>query len=414
MGSKEEDLKALERFIGQVSSSDIKKDLDKVLFYHKMFVSPEIDEERIFQVLIESISQVLNVGRVSLMLIDRTQQALRIRVAKGLREDILKEARVRIGESISGWVALWGEPLLVENIDRFPQFSSSLRTNYNNNSFLSIPVKFMETVIGVVNVSNKNDGSVFREEDLAKLQEIVEVAIMRLKDSLEFKKLLNIGRRKSNFLYVLRHELSGPLGSSIEALKLLSEMKDEAQKKKYLSLVEANLQRTKSLIKNLDYVYEPESASLNRKEIDINSLLDKVISLWSLKASLKKINIFFRPHQQVLKVFVDEEKMFEALSNIVDNAIKYNREGGAVYIETDQNSDYIVIKVEDTGRGISPEIKERIFEEFFTSSDQKEDFKSLGLGLYMTRKILDLHQAKLSWESKKDKGSIFRVEIPRV
>jgi HD-GYP domain-containing protein (c-di-GMP phosphodiesterase class II) len=124
--------------------------------------------------LLEILSESLGIDICSLMLNDELTGELTIKSALGLDDDIVRRTRIRVGDKISGWVALEGNPLLIENIENDPRFGKISSNQYNTKSLISIPLKVSGKVIGVLNLNNKKSGEAFTEQDLHLATVIVE------------------------------------------------------------------------------------------------------------------------------------------------------------------------------------------------------------------------------------------------
>lgn len=114
----------------------------------------------------EFISELLDLNICSIMLADELTGELSIKSARGLSNEVINRTRIRAADSISGWVALEGKPLLLENIETAPHFVKLNTQQYNTNSLLSLPLKIDDEVIGVINLNNKKTGEPFTKQDL--------------------------------------------------------------------------------------------------------------------------------------------------------------------------------------------------------------------------------------------------------
>ena len=115
---------------------------------------------------LEFVSELLDLNLCSLMLRDEFTGELVIKSARGLDDDIIKRTRIRVGDSIAGWVALKGNPLLIDDIETDPHFGRKNISHYNTKSLLSIPLKIKDRVIGVLNLNNKRTAKPFTTKDL--------------------------------------------------------------------------------------------------------------------------------------------------------------------------------------------------------------------------------------------------------
>ncbi len=123
---------------------------------------------------VEMIAEVMNARTASFMLVDEERDELYIRAARGLREEIVCGTRVKMGDSIAGWVAKHGKPLLVTNIEEDPRFERPNGHQYETKSLLSVPVKIEGRVVGVININNKISCTPFTEDDRALLSSLAD------------------------------------------------------------------------------------------------------------------------------------------------------------------------------------------------------------------------------------------------
>ncbi|HEY7727409.1 MAG TPA: GAF domain-containing protein, partial [Candidatus Eisenbacteria bacterium] len=130
--------------------------------------------DHLTRLTVEMISEVMNARTASLMLVDEQADELYIKAARGLREEVVTDTRIKIGDSVAGWVAKHGQPLLVTNIEEDPRFSRPSLNQYETKSLLSVPVKLDGRVVGVININNKISCTPFTEDDRALLTTLAE------------------------------------------------------------------------------------------------------------------------------------------------------------------------------------------------------------------------------------------------
>jgi hypothetical protein len=114
----------------------------------------------------EFISELFDINICSIMLADTLTGELSIKSAKGLSDEVISNTRIKAADSVSGWVALEGKPLLLDNIENAPHFAKLNTQQYNTNSLLSLPLKIDDKVIGVINLNNKKTKEPFTKQDL--------------------------------------------------------------------------------------------------------------------------------------------------------------------------------------------------------------------------------------------------------
>ena len=141
--------------------------------------------DHLTRLTVEMIAEVMNARMASFMLVDEDKSELYIRAARGLRQDIVCGTRIKIGDSIAGWVAQHGQPLLITNVEEDPRFGKQNGHQYETKSLLSVPVKIDGRVIGVININNKVSCTPFTEDDRALLSSLanrVSLAWKRVTD----------------------------------------------------------------------------------------------------------------------------------------------------------------------------------------------------------------------------------------
>ena len=150
--------------------------------------------------------------------------------------------------------------------------------------------------------------------------------------------------------------------------------------------------------------------SLNRQQVEISALLRRVASSYQLAAEQNGIRISVEAESTPLSLQIDEERIAQALGNLVSNALRYTAEGGEISLQCSVFKEGALIVVEDTGTGIAPEDLSRIFERFYRA-DQARNLVAgeSGLGLAITRSIIEAHGGEISVDSEMGRGTRFEI-----
>lgn len=136
--------------------------------------------EQLGNLVVEWLKKIFRVKRVSLMLLDKEKKDLFI-WATSEQEEKLKEVRVEFGQMFAGWVAKEGEPLLVKNVDSdFPAFSKSKLNRYNSKSFIISPLRIQDKILGIINITDREEPEVFTEEDVRLLSLITLLVALQI------------------------------------------------------------------------------------------------------------------------------------------------------------------------------------------------------------------------------------------
>lgn len=191
----------------------------------------------------------VGVEHASIMLCDDKNETLRIHAAIGLPEPIVQHTRVPIGESISGWVAQKGEPLLIENIEKDKRFSKLADRKYKTKSLLSVPLKYKEKIIGVLNVNNKKNDAVFTMQDLRVLSAIARLSAAAIENARLFDEVLKNESERTKIKTLFTPYVAPEVAEQIMRTKSLPKLHGE---KKKVTVLFADIRRFTRLLSILD------------------------------------------------------------------------------------------------------------------------------------------------------------------
>ena len=154
------------------------------------------------------------------------------------------------------------------------------------------------------------------------------------------------------------------------------------------------------------------SANINIQSENINELLERILKRLRPIAKQHNIEVVFESFRPVMAE-VDEVKMSLALSNLVENAIKYNKENGWVHVSLNADHKYFYVKVADSGIGIPKQDTENIFERFYrVDKSHSREIGGTGLGLSITRNAIIMHRGAIKVYSEEGEGTTFTVRVP--
>ncbi len=374
--------------------------------------------EEALNILVDRIAEVMSVEIVSLMLMGENTGELLIKFAKGLDKEIIRNVKVKLGEGVSGWVAQTGESLLIKDINKDNRFTKR-NGRYNTDSLLSVPLKVYDKVIGVINVNNKESGEIFNEEDLEILSRISELAAIAVANVRFREDAKELDTLRSEFIANVSHELRTPLAALKESVSLvLDEIAGSINDKqrKLLGLASHSIQRLNNLIDDLLDFSKTEAhlRQMKRTLFDITKTTKSAAETFLPLAEKKGLEIKTIFSDKRIEIWGDEGKLYEAITNLIDNAVKYNKPKGKIKIKLEDADNDVKVQIADTGVGIPEEDLSRLFNRFSRiESSLKGEVKGTGLGLSIVKDIAEMHGGKIEVDSRLGEGTTFSMTLPK-
>jgi len=233
-----------------------------------------------------------------------------------------------------------------------------------------------------------------------------------------FEKLAEANRMKSEFISIVSHQLRAPLSNLAWSIELLMSGrlgKIEEQQVEYLKILKENSDRMKDLVKDLLIVSRIESArfSLKKEEFSLEELTREIIKEFEPFAKTSNCEIEFSFEENLPKIYGDRYQIRQVIENLLDNAIRYTKGKGKVKIRIKKEKKFVCFEIEDNGVGIPKEDQKFIFQKFFRASNVlKYKTQGTGLGLYISKAIIERSGGKIGFKSQEGVGSIFWFKLP--
>ena len=225
-----------------------------------------------------------------------------------------------------------------------------------------------------------------------------------------------IDRLKDDFISSVSHELRTPLTSIKAYTETILHDFDmpEQTKRQFLGIVDEESNRLANLIEGLLEVSRLESGTvkISREPVDITAIIRKVWSALQPLADKKNIQLNIDVGNELPQLPGDEGKIQSAVTNLVNNAIKFTPEGGQVSVSVQQQANELAIHVSDTGMGIPKEALPKIFDRFYRVHHPGRQIQGTGLGLAIVKKIVTMHGGRIEVESEVNHGTTFTVFLP--
>ncbi|OGP73582.1 MAG: PAS domain-containing sensor histidine kinase, partial [Deltaproteobacteria bacterium RBG_16_50_11] len=221
---------------------------------------------------------------------------------------------------------------------------------------------------------------------------------------LHSEKLAAMGRLTSQ----IAHELNNPIYGIMNTLELLkTEIPPESKRRRILELSLSEIQRLAEMLKNMLSFSKPEEEK--RRPVNLNELIEGILMV--MEKQMRESNVHVETHldSSIPEVMASTNQMRQVMLNLFKNAKEAMPKGGGLTIWTAREEDDVVIRIKDTGVGIPEEIRDRIFEAFFTT---KQKVKGVGLGLSVCYGIVKDHGGEINFDSEAEKGTTFTIRLP--
>lgn len=305
----------------------------------------------------------------------------------------------------------FGEMALIHNAARAATVTakSDLTTlELDKNAFHRVLKNSSSMAMAMVSeISNR-----LRENDEMAIEDI-RVRASELADA--YQKLAEQDLARREFLTNIGHELRTPLMIATGYLQMLQRgMVSGDQISAGIDTVARNVQQIATLVNDILFLQEMELVLPEFQEVDMNEIAGQVFARYHPKAKERNVNLRLLPNPSLPSVSGDSKSLERALMALVDNAIKFSPKGGDVEIRMSDQNGHVQVAVEDHGIGIPKENMEHIFDRFYHLERAGDDlFGGIGLGLAITRQVIQQHQGNIDVESEPGKGSIFTLTLKK-
>ncbi|MDO8663703.1 MAG: HAMP domain-containing sensor histidine kinase [Candidatus Wildermuthbacteria bacterium] len=233
-----------------------------------------------------------------------------------------------------------------------------------------------------------------------------------------FDRLAAANKMKSEFVSVVSHQLRSPLSNLKWAIEFLMSGKlgkVEEKQAEYLQILKENSARMQELVSDLLTVSRIETAKLPviKQEFSLEDLARDLVSRAEPFAKASNVEIRFQFEAGLPKVFSDPRQIQQAIENLLDNAVRYVRNNGVVELKLSQRNGSLRVEIKDNGVGIPAADQKYIFQKFFRSENAlRYQTQGSGLGLYISKAIIEKAGGEIGFSSQEGKGSTFWITLP--
>ncbi|MBM4421832.1 MAG: GAF domain-containing protein [Chloroflexi bacterium] len=321
----------------------------------------------LLKTIIDAAAELTDTEAASILLVDAATGQLRFEATTNMDASQLDDIIVPIEGSVAGTIYTTRKPIVIANAAVDPRHYTKVdsQTAFVTRSILGAPLISKDKCIGVLQALNKKDAEEFTDEDVSTLETLAAQAAIAIVNARLFQ--------QSDFIAEMVHELRTPLAAltATSHILLRSDLPSE-QRSEFVATIRDETNRlAKMTTEFLDLAkLESGRARFDKQPFDIADLIHECAGVVLPQADNKHVAI----HEHALglpDVVGDRGKIKQVLLNLLTNAIKYNREGGSIYITGEAAADRLRVSVRDTGKGIPAESLPRVFEKFYRVPDSE-------------------------------------------
>ena len=400
-----------------------------------------LELDQVLSRILDNIERVVPYDGASLMLVDNTRREATIVRAHSAQKDTSQFARPLSYDDLPylHQIITQGRPVLSANTQRDPQWLNLPSTQWIR-SYIGVPIAQKGRVVGVLNVESKLPGfytathaerlQVFAQQAALALENAELYASIRqhaelLEDRVAERtrelwesneRLKEVDRLKDGFVSRISHELRTPLTAIKLCVEMLEYGKPE-KRSKYLATMGRETDRLYKLIEDLLDLSRVDLSSAEIRLSAVNTLVDEFVADRALTAGQHQLALTSELDRSLAPARTDRILLTEVLSNLITNALNYTPAGGQVIVTTsaqpNQHSLWPTITVQDSGPGISARDWPHLFERFYRG-EAARDYKipGVGLGLALSKQIMDKLGGKITVVSQAGHGAAFTVWLP--
>ncbi len=321
---------------------------------------------------------------------------------------VINNSEVRLLKSLSAG-DFFGEMALIHNAPRAATVKSktnAIMLELDKDGFNRVLKRSPSVAMAMVGeISNR-----LRQNDQMAIEDL-RMRASELADA--YQKLAEQELVRREFLSNVAHELRTPLMVASGYLHAIQKgMFAGEQLNSTINTISRNVDQITTLANDLLFLQEIDLVLPEFQPVDVIAVVNEVINKYEAKAQARQVTIKVKGDNGVSKIRGDTQSLERAVAALVDNAIKFSASDSEVEIRFAEQGRYVRISVEDHGIGISPEIRPRIFDRFFHLDKNGDQlYSGLGIGLSITRQVIQQHQGVLDVESEADKGSKFTMSL---
>ena len=388
-------------------------------------LSATLDLKRAMQVTLEWATRRTNstAGLIGLLEDNRQMRVIASYGYSGEEFERFKEGKLPIGECPGAQRALRTRQPVVLNV---PQDGETPALSKNARSMLVVPIEQEGKVSGLLLLESEREHA-YTQEMLNFLNRLLDHASIAIANARLYEEVQRANQTKSEFISFVAHELKTPMTSirgysDLLAKGAVGELNEP--QKNFLNTIRSNVNRMKRLVDDLLEISRLEAGrlELELERVDLHDVMAEIEDTFRGQIEAKQQTLITDIPDDLPLLWADRMRLSQILTNLVSNAHKYTPEGGRIEViareafnewDAEGPERVVHIMVRDNGLGMSEEDQRKVFQKFFRSEDERaRQAPGTGLGLHLTKYLVEMHGGRIWFESKLNVGTTFHFTIP--
>ncbi len=376
-------------------------------------LSATLQPEELLHAMVRAAAELTDSEQGAVARYDSQAEALRLAFAPWLSNERREAILLALDNNpiSQAYRSLW--PVLGAAHEALPELGAR--------TVLAVPMVVDGAAVGVLCAVNKRDGA-YDKEDLLVMESLAAQAAIALENAEMLQQarqgyttLAELDKMRNDFIAITSHELRIPLGLVLGHASYLKEILEGDARQQSETIEKAAL-RLKQIVEDLSKIElaQTGTAVLRTQTYDVAAQLHSLLEAHQRRAEAAEIRLSSQIPAHAVYIAADANKLFVAVDHLLQNAIRFTNPGGMVQVSLAEERDAVEIQVADSGIGIPAQDLPRVFDRFFQVEDHMtRRHGGMGLGLTITRTLVELQGGSVAVDSIEGKGSRFTIHLPR-
>ncbi len=385
-------------------------------------LSASLDLDRTMQTVADTSRDLLATDATIILLRRDDRQGLYLAASSGLELESLPD-ELPLDEELVERILAMEAPYMIEDLSGQPAALRTLLQSEGIHSLAAVTLVLDEQTMGLLCAARRSS-AVFSQDDLTFLSALAQEAALAIRNARLYERerqqveeLRALEALQASFVSAVSHELRTPLTCIKTSVEMLEDEEGKAVpavRRELLETITHHTGRLEALVQDLLDATRLEAGqlALSVQPTDFRLLIERTVNAFAPLVEKKRQVIELELPDTVGVVQLDRHRIEQILTNLISNAHRFTPKRGHIRLSLTEAEEYLELAISDDGPGIPLEDQERIFEKFYVVADGRH-LAGVGLGLYITRELVELHGGRIWVESIPGKGSTFYVSIPR-